>query len=61
MEGTEITPGEKEVGISGAGLQGSGKESRKEILFFLWVKADDSYHLSSCKSHSLLMDQSNAG
>lgn len=60
MEGTEITPGEKEVGISGAGLQGSGKESRKETLFFLWVKADDSY-LSSCNSHSLMTDQSNAG
>lgn len=31
MQGTEIPPGEKEVGISGAGLQGSGKESRKDI------------------------------
>lgn len=27
--------GEKELGISGAGLQGSGKESRKDPLFSL--------------------------
>lgn len=31
MQGTEIPPGEKEVGVSGAGLQGSGKENRKDI------------------------------
>ena len=50
--------GRKEVGVSGAGLQGSGKESRKETLFFLWVKTDNSY-LSSCKSQGLMTDQSN--
>ena len=48
----------KEVGVSGAGLQGSGKDSRKETSFFLWVKTDDSY-LSSCKSQGLMTDQRN--